>query len=326
MTRKKHVPARARSIEWWAVLGIVAILSTLAAVMFMNQESRQAPEPSVRTAAAMRTTAPKSEAVASVDAREPGRNFGGNRNLETGKTRQPGRFVPRGLWREDDPNLADIASLKFNLLTVNPNRPDLNRLRNNGLKGLIWLGGYDSDDCEFNESNAWVRGKVKALGRHRAAYAWFIDDEPHAECPKVRAQIRGRSKLIKKNHPGALTVVSENRTEAFDELANTTDVMVIVSYPCSQDDGCVYSKIAEDVRAAKNAGVRRFWGAIQAFGEEYYKLPSPGQTRELFRRWKRAGVRGYLAYIWRSDGEDEVLEDHEELWDAWTTNNSRPLR
>ena len=313
MTSKRTT--RAVSIQWVTVLASVAIVSTLAAVTFTNQASRQAPELSVRSAAAT-----GAGADASGDARGPGRNLG-NQNLVRKK-----KFVPRGLWREDDPNLADIKSLKFNLLTVNPNRPDLNRLRNNGLKGLIWLGGYDTDDCEFNENNAWVREKVKELRRHRAAYAWFIDDEPHADCPNVRAQIRGRSNLIEKIHPRALTVVSENEDEAFDELANTTDVMVIVSYPCSHEDGCVYSKIAEDVRAAKNAGVRRFWGAIQAFGEEYYKLPNQSQTRQLFRRWKRAGMSGYLGYIWRSDGEDEVLEDHKELWDVWKTNNSRPLR
>lgn len=242
------------------------------------------------------------------------------------KTTSAGPFVPRGLWREDNPDLADIRSLRFNLLTVNPQRSDLNRLRNNGLKGLIWLGGYDNEECEFAENRAWVLDKVKELGRHPAAYAWFIDDEPHADCPNVRQQIRGRSDLIKNNLPGALTVVSENEVEAFDELANTTDVLVIVSYPCSHEDGCVYSKVSRDVRAARNAGVRRFWGAIQAFGEEYYRMPTQSETRELFGRWKRVGMDGYVTYIWRSDGEDEVLEDHGELWDEWRANNSTPLR
>jgi hypothetical protein len=304
----------------WARLVAVLLGLSLAVAGFayITRGAQDDAESSIETAAAQKKPSLEPRADTSAGARAP--------LAEVKRKNKKKRFVPRGLWREDDPNLADIASLKFNLLTVNPNRQSLNRLRNNGLKGLIWLGGYDSDDCEFNESNAWVRGKVRTLGGHRAAYAWFIDDEPHADCPNVRAQIRGRSDLIKKTRPGALTVVSENEEEAFDELANTTDVMVIVSYPCSHEDGCVYSKIAQDVRAAKNAGVRRFWGAIQAFGEEYYKLPGPGQTRELFRRWKQAGMRGYLAYIWRSDGEDEVLEDHKELWGPWRTNNSKPLR
>jgi hypothetical protein len=113
MTRKRTT--RAVSIQWVIVLASLAIVSTWAAVTFTNQARRQAPELSVRSAAAT-----GAGAVASGDARGQGRNLG-NQNLVRKK-----KFVPRGLWREDDPNLADIKSLKFNLLTVNPNKPDLN--------------------------------------------------------------------------------------------------------------------------------------------------------------------------------------------------------
>ena len=440
MTKKARSIHRADGKRWWLVVASLAATSIVAALVLVSDPDPKISEPSVQATAAMRTISVKPRADAFVDARKPGRNFGGARNLVVKKsvrkaylrflmrnlpgnvskatlrvytrnrssglkvgvvardgwqerkithrnaprrgvmvgssrrtqaggwatinvtelvnrngpvslavvgkgsknitlsskegsrapklvvrTTSSGPFVPRGLWREDEPNLADIRSLRFNLLTVNPNEPDLDRLRNSGLKGLIWLGGYDNDECEFSENNAWVLDKIGELGDHPAAYAWFIDDEPHADCPNVREDIRGRSDLIKNNLPGALTVVSENEVEAFDELANTTDVLVIVSYPCSHEDGCVYDKVDDDVQAAKEAGVPRFWGAIQAFGEEYYKMPNNAETRELFRTWNRTGMGGYMAYIWRSDGEDETLEDHEELWDAWTNYNSSPL-
>jgi hypothetical protein len=238
------------------------------------------------------------------------------------QTSPPSSPPVRGLFRDGDINLATVGSLGFNTVTVNPYPEDLDELSSAGLNGLVWLGGYDSALCEFRRHAGWVTERLEEVGSHPAIHSFFIDDEPHADCPNVRQQMINRSQLVKTLVPGAITVLTENRGQDFDTLANTTDVLGIIVYPCSHVDGCVFSKIDERIAQAEAAGVEHYWGAPQSFGDEYYKVPTVVEQVQIFEHWNASNMEGYLGYAWSSHSDPETLDTHPELWDAWIAQNS----
>ncbi len=268
----------------------------------------------------------KNAAGVSLGSRESGRRPQLVVHHETSPSPSPPPSDPlRGLFRDGDIDLGTVGSLGFNTVTVNPYPENLDELSAAGLKGLVWLGGYDSALCQFRRPAEWVVGRLEEVGSHSAIHSFFIDDEPHADCPNVRQQMINRSDLVKSLVPGAVTVLTENRGGDFATLANTTDILGIIVYPCSYPSGCVYSKIDERIAQAEAAGVDRYWGAPQSFGDEYYRVPTPTEQIEIFERWNASRMEGYLGYAWSSHTDPQTLDTHEELWDAWPAQNSTSL-
>ena len=67
-----------------------------------------------------------------------------------------------------------------------------------GLKGLLWLGGYDNSTCTFVRSDAWVTDRVLDVRSHPAVLAYEIDNEPHVyQCQAAPQQIKGRVSLVR---------------------------------------------------------------------------------------------------------------------------------
>ncbi len=229
-----------------------------------------------------------------------------------------------GVFASSESNKSAIASAGFNAVTLNPYVADLNAIRSRGLRGIVWLGGYDNDSCAFNKPDDWIRRKLKAIKRHSAVVAYQIDDEPKStECPSAPSQIAARSKLVKSLDPGTLTVITHFRSSEFRDFANATDVLGVVSYPCSHEYGCRYWKIRADVRAARAGGWKRLWAVPQAFGDDYYRVPRPRELRRILSIWDRAGVEGSLAYEWDKNSPD-ALNVHPELWpffDRWPSRS-----
>ena len=158
---------------------------------------------------------------------------------------------------------------------------------------------------------------------HPASVMYYIADEPHTSCPDVVQQIRARSQLVRSIDPTALTAIAEDRPADVVALANTTDVMILSTYPCSHPQGCVLSKIDAALNSARTAGVRHVWAAPQSFGDEYYRVPTPGELQKLIERWKVGGVEGFFTYTWNCCGDPETLANHPELWDTWRHENGR---
>ena len=211
-------------------------------------------------------------------------------------------------------NKATIASAGFNAVTVNPYVADLDAIQARGLQGIVWLGGYDNLTCEFAKPDTWVRQKLDAIKSHAAVVAYQIDDEPKStQCPRAPSQIAGRSQLVKALDPGTLTVLTHYRANEFRDFANSTDVLGVVSYPCSHKSGCRYRKITDDVNAARAGGWKRLWAVPQAFGDDPYRLPSPSELQTILSTWDAAGVEGSLAYVWDKTSSDP-LSAHRELW------------
>jgi len=207
-----------------------------------------------------------------------------------------------------------IASVGFNSVTVNPYVVALNAIQSRGLKGIVWLGGYDNDVCRFRKPNSWVRRKLDAIKSHPAVIAYQIDDEPKStECPSAPSQIAARSKLVRSLDRGTLTVLTHYRSYEFRDFSNSADILGVVSYPCSHKYGCRYWKITADVQAARDAGWKRLWAMPQTFGDDYYRVPSASELQTILSTWNATGVEGSLTYVWDKTSPD-TLSAHPELW------------
>jgi hypothetical protein len=225
---------------------------------------------------------------------------------------------------EADP--AAIRSLGFEFGVASGYADNLDRFYAGGLKTLVWLGGYSQSSCSWSWSDDKIRERIAEIKGHPGIYAYFLDDEPHAgpECPNTPDQVRARNALVKSLDPGTTTVITENRTDAFGPLANTTDVMGLVMYPCNYEDGCDWDKIPGRVAMAESAGVGRYWGVPQAFGDEYYRKPTPAEMQRIIDQWNATRAELDLAYAWDCCSDPMFgLSDAPELWDVWKRENAR---
>ena len=228
-----------------------------------------------------------------------------------------------GIYTTTGADYARIADLGFRTVIVSPSKPALDEIRAYGLTGMLYLGGYDSGTCTFSWSDATVTSRVTAIRDNPASVMYYVADEPHtASCPNAVQQIRARGRLVKSIDPTALTAIAEDRQADVTAFANSTDVMILSTYPCSHVNGCVLSKIDAALSTARSAGVKHPWGAPQSFGDDYYRVPSPGELQTIVDRWKAGGAQGFFTYTWNCCGDPETLANHPELWDTWRRENT----
>src|SRR5215211_44400 len=212
-----------------------------------------------------------------------------------------GRYPVRGVFDRDlsATGFDDEAAIGFNFIDSSPNADQMNALAGRGLKGFIWLGGYSNTTCSFNEDDDWVRSHVAAVASSPAVGAYFIDDEPNpTTCPGAPAQMKARSDLVKSIDPGPPTFLVTYKIDQFELFAHTVDVLGLDVYPCSIEGGCDYTKIDVQAAQADHLGVR-YWGVLQAFGDDWYKLPTPDELHRQFVHWRATKMEGYLVFAWR---------------------------
>lgn len=212
-----------------------------------------------------------------------------------------GRYAVRGVYDRDlsRTGFAREAALGFNFIDSGPYRDQIEPLKARGLNAFVWLGGYSNDSCRFNESDRWVRSHVRSISGHEGVGAYFIDDEPDAaRCPRAPAQMKARSRLVKSLDPRPPTFVVSYKPEQLKLFAGTVDVLGLDKYPCSIKNGCDYSKIDAQAAEADRLGVR-YWGVIQAHGDDWYKVPTPEELHEQFDHWRSTNMEGYLVFAWR---------------------------
>jgi hypothetical protein len=222
-----------------------------------------------------------------------------------------------GVFASSTANKGTIASVGFNTVTTGPYTSELDAANARGLGGVVWLGGYVNEPtCQFAKSDSWIREKVMAIRNHPAVRGYQIDNEPHAtQCPNAPAQIAARAALVRRldPDPAHVTLLALYRDYEFDDYAGATDVLRVGSYPCSHRNGCVYSKIPNKVAAARAAGWTRLWGSPQAFGDDYYRMPTASELRTILDIWEAQDVEGLLAYVWDKSDPD-TLSMHPALW------------
>jgi hypothetical protein len=231
----------------------------------------------------------------------------------------------RGVYgRDSSPSgVGLIRDAGFNSVTVMPNRRDLDHLAASGLKGVVWLWGYDGSTCRFPHDDVAIRREVSAIAGHPAILAYQIADEPDRArargCSRVPQQIKARSALVHSIDPGAPTYIVVSTWDGkeghpYRYFAGTTDIMGLDVYPYSRE----FSRpqmIDAAVREAARAGVRRYWAVIQDFSDGYYVTPTAAQIREQLRRWGRSRMEGYFVYHWNA-GDIEAHPDHTAVYAA----------
>src|SRR4051794_2940607 len=219
-----------------------------------------------------------------------------------GADAQAGRhYAVRGVYDKDlsATGFDDEAATGFNLIDSGPYESELDRLGRRKLKGFVWLGGYSNTTCSFNKSDRWVRSHVAAVARNPGVGAYFVDDEPDAaKCPSAPAQMKARSELVKSIDPGPPTFLVSYKPDQLKLFAGKVDVLGLDNYPCSIKNGCDYSKIDAQAAEADRLGVR-YWGVVQAHGDDWYKVPTPDELHQQFVHWRATKMEGYLVFAWR---------------------------
>ena len=225
------------------------------------------------------------------------------------------RYAVRGIYDRDSSKTGfdDEAALGFNAIDSGPYRDQMDALGRRGLKGIVWLGPYSNESCSFTKSDGWVRSRVARIADHRAVGAYFIDDEPDADkCPGAPAQIKARAALVKSIDRRPPTLIVSYQVDQLERFAGTVDVIGLDHYPCSTRHGCDYDVINEQAAVADRLGIR-YWGVIQAFGDDWYKLPSPHELHSQFLYWRATKMEGYLVFAWRYPRDRP---------DTWLANNT----
>lgn len=210
-------------------------------------------------------------------------------------------YAVRGIYGRDQSRTGfdTQAALGFTAMDAGPYPDQLRALRRRGLTGVVWLGPYSNDTCSFEHSDAWVRRHVSAVAGSPAIAAYFIDDEPDGvKCPHAPEQFRARSALVKRIDPRPPTLMVTYHVDQLQLFAHTVDVIGLDHYPCSIQHGCDYSKIVAEAAEADRLGIR-YWGVIQAYGDEWYKLPTPEELHMQFSFWRSTRMEGYLVFAWR---------------------------
>jgi hypothetical protein len=219
------------------------------------------------------------------------------------------QYAVRGVYDHDSSATGfNIESaIGFNMIDSGPFKDRMDQLAARGLKGFVWLGGYSNTTCKFNYSDDWVRSHVSAVAGNPGVGAYFIDDEPDpVACPNVANQIKARSNLVKSIDPGPPTFMVDYKVDQFWRWAGKTDILGLDHYPCSIKDGCDFSKIDEQAAEADRLGIR-YWGVIQAHGDDWYKVPTPEELHQEFVHWRATNMEGYLVFSWQFPDDDPAL-------------------
>jgi hypothetical protein len=231
-----------------------------------------------------------------------------------------------------DAELDQIKADGYDGIQLNPDLTVLDRAHAKGLKAIIWLGNYRDDNdsgsppCEFITPDSTLITQINAVKDHPATFAYMIADEPHVGgCPNSPQQVAARSALIKSIdtastptfHP---TVITENREEDFAALANTTDILGIVAYPCHvSPPTCDPTSIPEHIAAAHAAGVQRYWSMPQIDGDPgaNYRVATPTELEQVYAWWRQSADPakhvGAFTFLWDGASCCDGLANHREL-------------
>jgi hypothetical protein len=235
-------------------------------------------------------------------------------------------WAVRGLyisWGCCSSELPTAASLGFNAVSIEPDRTRLDYIQSLGLKGLVWLGGYDNTTCSFFWSDDEVRTKVESILGDPAVLAYEIDNEPHDySCPTAPQDIAHRVSLVRSLvGPNVILYITLSRD--FAAFAHTgVDLIRISAYPCSYEYGCVMQKIVDRVAAARAAGFTRIWAGTQTAGDSYYRPPTPDELVQIQQTWRNQGTDGFVAWAWDGHKTTTPLRTNTALWSTWQALNA----
>jgi len=235
-------------------------------------------------------------------------------------------YFPRGVYDHDSSASGHdiIVATGFTLLDLGTSRQVLDSLPA-GVKALVWLGDYDNTTCTWEQTDASIRSHLAAIAGHPAIGGYFLADEPHRwDCPTAATDLAARNALVKSLDAGPPTVAviePHSPGNPYAPYVGTVDVIGADRYPCSYQNGCVYSKIDDAVALLEQAGVPHYWGVIQAFSDSYYRMPTADELHQEFDHWRLSRMEGYLVFSWVWN--NDTLENHPDLLQALAEENAR---
>jgi hypothetical protein len=189
----------------------------------------------------------------------------------------------------------------FNALDEGPDPSVLGSLLA-GTKALVWLGNYDNTTCDWEQSDDEIRTDVGAIAGNPNVAGYYIADEPHVwDCSNAPMQMKARSDLVKSLDPGPPTFVAiepHDPGNPYTPYVGTADVLGVERYPCTKEEGCVLSRIDDQVALAEQAGIPHYWALVQAFGDSFYSLPTAEELHGEFQHWRASRMEGYLVFTW----------------------------
>ena len=210
--------------------------------------------------------------------------------------------------RPDTTGFAVMRQTGFGIVQTDAFRDGLDALRAAGLKGMVWLGAYDSRACRFEHDDAWVTQHVSAIAGHPAIYAYYIADEPHVgRCPRSPDQLRARTNLVQRVDRGSrtFTVIADWDPDlnavpySLWAGSGAVDIWGFDVYPCKrQPHHCDFQNIDQSRSAIERLGFSPYIALLQDFQDCYYGLPTTDELRAQFTHWQGSTMAGYLLFSW----------------------------
>ncbi|GHF42903.1 hypothetical protein [Streptomyces griseosporeus] len=208
----------------------------------------------------------------------------------------------------------DTARYGYSLADVNPAHLDETPA---GQRALVWLGGYDKENCGWKWSDDEVKKQFERYGLAGSTRVagYFVADEPNTNlnCPQAAADVRERAALVRSLDPDTdrFTLVNVDDPNQFADFRGTTDVMSVDVYPCLVGKPCDWSKIPNAIARLREAGVTRYMGMLQAFSFEQWRWPTADELSGMIAQWQRSDWEGQLTFAWEYAGGR--LADHPDL-------------
>lgn len=248
--------------------------------------------------------------------------------------RRPGTTasnLSRGMYEtKDNTHSLTFKALGFNAVNVEPDANALQGLQAEGLRGVVWLGGYDPATCTFQLSDADVTARVASIAGSPAILSYYLIDEPEQnllQCPGIAAQIAERSRFVKKldaTHPTYIVLGdsayvqtgnggSQVEMYPYRRFVGAADIIGLAVYPCRVPDSepCDFGEIATAIKRADQAQIPNYWAVIQDFGATKWRRPSVEELQREFSLWAVSRWQGYFVFSWDWQGSSLApLADH----------------
>jgi hypothetical protein len=210
-----------------------------------------------------------------------------------------------------------IAGARFNSIMGSHYREELDAAAALGLKTVVWLGSWSNSSCSFKWGDDQVRSAITPVRGHPAILAYYLGDEPlFGSCPSSPQTYEARSALVHSLDPGrpTFTVIQAwdpgaHESFPYRHFAQAVDILGLDVYPCARNKQvCDFAQIDAAVAAAEAAGIKNYWGVLQAFEDDYYRMPTPAEIATQFEHWQRSRMSGYFVFSWDYLGSN--LEAH----------------
>ena len=94
--------------------------------------------------------------------------------------------VPHGAYSTGAGAWPGMHTLRFAFGISSAYRSELDAAQANGMRAIVYIGGYNKTTCQFGRDDAWVRSHIAAILGHPAVRFYYIADEPHISTFRMR--------------------------------------------------------------------------------------------------------------------------------------------